>query len=311
MLGLALTSLAFAAVASASTSDKRGLVYVSSSDNSKDDKIWSGEGSDLTWYYNYQAFPTTVYIASQLEFVPQLWGGPADPENDRSFYDAVKNLITDHMNITHVLGFNEPDATESGGSGVSPQDAATVWKRQFEPLKRDYGVLLGAPAVTGGPSGHQWLQDFFTACSAISGNTSCEVDFIPVHWYGNFEGLSSHVSQVNSTYANVSDIWVTEFACANCSQFDSQAFFNDSTSWLDEQDFVGRYSYFGAFRSDISNVGPNAAFLNPKGKLTSIGSWYLGHSTAGAAASGSPINFAKFAGWGIVVAMSMAMTSFL
>ena len=36
------------------------------------------------------------------------------------------------------------------------------------------------------------------------------------------------------------------------------------------------YSYFGAFRSDVSNVGPNAAMLDQKGKLTDIGSWYMG-----------------------------------
>lgn len=36
------------------------------------------------------------------------------------------------------------------------------------------------------------------------------------------------------------------------------------------------YSYFGAFRSDVSNVGPNAAMLNQEGKMTDIGSWYMG-----------------------------------
>ena len=39
---------------------------------------------------------------------------------------------------------------------------------------------------------------------------------------------------------------------------------------------VTRYSYFGAFRSDVSNVGPNAAMLTADGKLTDIGSWYMG-----------------------------------
>jgi hypothetical protein len=36
------------------------------------------------------------------------------------------------------------------------------------------------------------------------------------------------------------------------------------------------YSYFGAFRSDVSNVGANAAMLDQKGQLTDIGSWYMG-----------------------------------
>jgi hypothetical protein len=39
---------------------------------------------------------------------------------------------------------------------------------------------------------------------------------------------------------------------------------------------ITHYSYFGAFRSDVSNVGANAAMLTQDGKLTDIGSWYLG-----------------------------------
>jgi hypothetical protein len=39
---------------------------------------------------------------------------------------------------------------------------------------------------------------------------------------------------------------------------------------------VTHYSYFGAFRSSVSNVGPNAAMLDQNGKLTDIGSWYMG-----------------------------------
>ena len=41
------------------------------------------------------------------------------------------------------------------------------------------------------------------------------------------------------------------------------------------------YSYFGSFRSPVSNVGPNAAFLDQNGNLTDIGSWYLGGVATG------------------------------
>jgi hypothetical protein len=39
---------------------------------------------------------------------------------------------------------------------------------------------------------------------------------------------------------------------------------------------VTHYSYFGAFRSSVSNVGANAAMLTQNGELTDIGSWYIG-----------------------------------
>jgi hypothetical protein len=50
---------------------------------------------------------------------------------------------------------------------------------------------------------------------------------------------------------------------------------------LDSTDIVERYSWFGAFRSIVSNVGPNGAFLDPYGNLTDIGSWYLGGNATG------------------------------
>jgi len=44
---------------------------------------------------------------------------------------------------------------------------------------------------------------------------------------------------------------------------------------------ITHYSYFGSFRSDVSNVGPNAAMLDSDGQLTDIGSWYLGGDATG------------------------------
>ena len=119
--------------------------------------------------------------------------------------------------------------------------------------------------------------------------------------------MASHIGQVNATYMNVTDsLWLTEFACADCSLDEAHEFYNQSTSYLDNQlPYLTHYSYFGAFRSDVSNVGPNAAFLTQKGKLTDIGSWYLGHGATGNRPKGSASTVAKFAGWSTVVAASI------
>jgi hypothetical protein len=50
---------------------------------------------------------------------------------------------------------------------------------------------------------------------------------------------------------------------------------------------IERYAYFGAFRSDVSNVGPDAAMLTQDGKLTDIGSWYLGGAATDNVPSGA------------------------
>ena len=67
-----------------------------------------------------------------------------------------------------------------------------------------------------------------------------------------------------------------------------------------------RYSYFGSFRSDVSNVGPNAAMLTQDGKLTDIGSWYLGGSATGnVPQSSSASGLAAFAGSSLMVVMAV------
>lgn len=95
------------------------------------------------------------------------------------------------------MTYNEPDGSSStGGSNVAPEDAAKNWIAQVEPLRK-LGVRTGAPAVTGAPGGFVWLKSFFAACE--SQGTNCTADFIPVHWYGNFAGLASHIGEVVGT----------------------------------------------------------------------------------------------------------------
>lgn len=69
---------------------------------------------------------------------------------------------------------------------------------------------------------------------------------------------------------------MTEYAYAHHDLGPTQEFYMQTADYFDKVDYIGRYSYFGAFRANRANVGPNAAFLNNGGQLTDIGSWYLG-----------------------------------
>jgi hypothetical protein len=163
-------------IAIATTSSKRGLVYIPSSKHPTDANIWVESGSDLTWYYNYGPSPSQAFANSKLQFVPMLWGAK-DGDTGTQFLDTVSSLVSSGTNITYVLSFNEPDGTtQTGGSAIPADLAAKTWIREIEPLKK-LGIKLGAPAVTGAPNGFTWLQNFFTQC-----NGGCTPDFIPVHW---------------------------------------------------------------------------------------------------------------------------------
>ncbi|KID99841.1 F5/8 type C domain protein, partial [Metarhizium majus ARSEF 297] len=267
-------------------SSKRGLVFTPNAEHAGDNKLWVQSGSDLTWYYNYQSSPSPAYSSlsqDQFEFIPMMWGIGSDP-NDTKFLTDVKKLIDDGTKIKHVLGFNEPDTSSAyGGSNIKPADAALAWVANFEPLGK-MGVKLGLPACTGGWDSLPWLKQFLGNCSELvstgKDKKNCTWDFLPVHWYDNFAGLASHIGEREATWPNKS-IWITEYAYAHQDLKPTQEFYNQTIDYFDKLDSIGRYSYFGAFRSTNSNVGANAAFLDKSGKLTDIGSWYLGFAATG------------------------------
>ncbi|KAF5699701.1 interferon-induced GTP-binding Mx2 [Fusarium mundagurra] len=256
-------------------SSKRGLIYIPNSDFPSDDNVWVQKHSDLTWYYNYKPHPSPVYENNtSLQFVPMLWGAP-DGFDDTSFLENVTAQIIGGRNITYVMGFNEPDnSMANGGSDMKPKDAAKYWIKQLEPLRK-LGVSLGAPGVTGAPSGFTWLADFVEACKG-----NCTFDFIPIHWYGSFDGMASHIAGVLDVFPG-KKIWVTEFALDFSSLAATQDYFQTSVKYLDGNKNVTHYSYFGSFRSFTSNVGYNVSMLNSFGQLTDIGSWYLGGDATG------------------------------
>ncbi|PKS05995.1 hypothetical protein jhhlp_007828 [Lomentospora prolificans] len=289
--------------ATATRSPKRGLVFTNPRDHPEDNAVWVQKGSTLTWYYNYHATASPAFAGipqDRFEFVPMLWGLEAEP-NSTDFYDKVKAMIEDGVNITHALSFNEPDGLVSaGGSDIPPKIAAQAWVSNFEPL-RELGVRVGLPGCTGAPSGLTWLNDFLDECAELvsegqSKKKNCSYDFLPVHWYGDFDGLSSHIGERRERLRRApksadvfllrnsfpdTPIWVTEYALPHEELPPTQQFFNQSTEWFDKEEFIERYSYFGAFRSTNSTVGPNPVFLNRDGELTDIGSWYLGGNATG------------------------------
>lgn len=160
-----------------------------------------------------------------------LWGAPSS-FSDTTFLENVTAQLVEGRNITYAMGFNEPDNTaETGGSDINATSAAKYWIKQMEPLRK-LGLSLGAPAVTGGSSGFDWLANFTDAC-----NGGCTFDFIPIHWYGSYDGMVSHITEVLSIYPNVT-IWVTEFALDDANLNDTQSFFQTAVTYLDNNEYV-------------------------------------------------------------------------
>lgn len=98
---------------------------------------------------------------------------------------------------------------------------------------------------------------------------------------------SSRVQELIGHRYPTPKLWITEYGYDHVALQPTQDFFNKTAQFLDNADYIERYSWFGVFRSNQSNVGANGCFLTPTGQLTDIGSWYLGGSATSNIPSGA------------------------
>lgn len=214
-------------------SGKRGLSY--------NDATWANYfagNSEITWGYNW-GWPSNGLDAS-LEFVPMLWGVPSGADPD---WTAAAEAAE------HVLGYNEPDLGSQ--ANIIPSVAAAGWQTYVQPLAGK--VSIGGPAVTNGGYGTLpyiglgWLDSFLQDCAG------CEIDFMPVHWYDNASAavFQNYLEEAYTRSGNRS-IWVTEFMLQD-SEAAQIAFLEAVMPWMDSQDWIARYAYFGAFETYLIN----------------------------------------------------------
>jgi len=221
-------------------------------DGNKDDFNLFKDSQLINWAYNWESWvpegkpDNFEYIAMQRtrDGIDQLQG----------------NMQNNGAQI--LLGFNEPDIAGQANMGVD--EAVQLWNQNIKPFG-DAGVRLGSPATSNGEQGLPWLQDFMNKCG------DCKVDFICVHWYGiDFGGFQSHIEAVKGAFPD-KKIWVTEFALNLDIPADQQkAFFEQAIPYLDSQDCVERYAWFGAIRGDSGN-----SLIDSSGQLTGLGNEYV------------------------------------
>jgi len=231
---------------------KRGIAF-SSSDSPTSD-LNQLANTAISWEYNWAVEPP-ANLPEGIEHVPMQWGS-GDIE---SFQASVLA-----MGATHILGFNEPD--QSGQSNIDPNTAASLWQQYINPLSSS-GIKLGAPAVSAAPGGLPWLQSFISACSG------CQIDFIPIHWYGQgSQYFIQYLATVNAAFPNYS-IWVTEYADTTTGDAGAvQTSLTDSISQMDTLSYVERYSWFDFSRS---TPGMETNLLDGNGNLNALGEAYI------------------------------------
>ncbi|KAF2828211.1 hypothetical protein CC86DRAFT_206811 [Ophiobolus disseminans] len=278
----ALYTILLASSALAQTS-KRGLASINT--HISDIRLLSTSPSPLSWYYNWSPYANTNQIpADRLQFVPMIHG--IDATQSSQTEQVIRGLP---QSSTHLLSFNEPDGTTgSGGSSIKPEDAAKAYIEYVVPFRTGKSGgrnwKISHPVTTGSPNGLNWLRKFNESCYKIDKTNGCPTDFIAAHWYGAYVGLTAWLGTLNEFYntnsSSSSDlkIWVTEMAVPQQSADATTQMMNQTLPYLDKLEYVEKYAWFGAFRTNDANAwtGNGVALFANDGGLTKAGATYLG-----------------------------------
>ncbi|KAH7141353.1 glycosyl hydrolase catalytic core-domain-containing protein [Dactylonectria estremocensis] len=266
------------------SSSKRGLAF-HGDDHESDTQLLVSQNSTIAWYYTWSTYPSDA-INDTVPFIPLIHG-----LDDASDSELVSRLDDLPASSTRLLTFNEPDGeTDTGGSAISAKDAAKSYMSNIAPLRKSTSPrsrkwAISYPSVTGSDRGIEWLRDFNETCFDIS-DDGCPMDFVAVHWYGDYNGLVTWLDTLhdfyNETYPDVS-FWITEMALPSEDEEATFAMMNSSLKYLDALDYVEGYAWFGAFRADEANewTGDSVSFFDDDGDLTELGAYYLGGEERG------------------------------
>jgi len=250
-------------------------------------------GSQVSWAYDYAPYPNASdnngpypLPSAQnnnytLRFIPLLFNGGETAAQEWPAY--VESAIVNY-NADALFSFNEPDAAYSGlSANMAVSEALAAYKRSIQPfanrtLPSGAKLLLGSPSITNAGQGLTWLSEFLGNASLPQYNLT--VDFINIHFYAspyNFELFKEFITSAYDLGERKLPVWVTEFGVSDEYPWHDSSvvpFIKNCTTWLDEQPWVERYAWFGAYPNNIINAGGSG--LNARGRF--YANWTGGYS---------------------------------
>lgn len=210
-------------------------------------------------------------LPSDVPFQPMI-RTPAQLQGDewKNLLSAVQAGGSD----TVVHFYNEPEL-----NGVGAADAAAAFKNSVLPLRAQYGVKLVGPAVASNEAGSAWLEEFYSALSADE-----KPDFLGLHFYTaqdtpaetEITNAQNYINEKHTQYKL--PVVVSEIASTSRDATSVDDFTKGISTWLDGQDFVKSYGFFGATTATVDSfVSPAAQLIDTSGVWTTLGHWFIGN----------------------------------
>ena len=227
---------------------------------------------DAAWYYRWGYDLPMGQVVDNREYVPMSWGAGGTYDDDITAYLSMNQ-------VTHLLGFNEPDSRyDQSGQYQGFWDVENAQAVNFYRNLQKAGLRLGSPAPReeGARGSSSWLAQFIDQCEAID----IRIDFVALHWYdwgsspknntnppaeNVFRRFKSYLSNAYHEYRR--PLWITEFnANLNRGTNVQNAFMELALPYLESIGYVERYAWF----QPSSDTGDFFA----DGQLTSTGQIY-------------------------------------
>ncbi len=183
------------------------------------------ENLDGKWRYNWNNNSESTL---DIEYVPirqTRWWPSYETTNAK-------------QNVTHLLGFNEPDRPDQANMTVA--QAIAEWPN----LMRS-GLRLGSPASSDG--GLSWLYQFIDEADA----RNFRVDYVVVHFYRGGQTLAQFQNYMTQIHQRTGrPLWLKEFnnganwtCCLPTYQQNAQVI-GQWIQWMDETPWIERYSIY-------------------------------------------------------------------
>lgn len=176
-----------------------------------------------------------------------------------------------------VQFYNEPEYL-----GVSAADAAASWRASILPLRAQYGAQLVGPATSSSEAGIAWQDAFMAALGANE-----KPDMLGIHFYttdgqaveGEVAWAQNYFTEAHEKYGI--PLFVSEIASTSRDPAQVQQFSDIMEAWMDEQDWIVRYGFFGVSREPANDwVSPVAQLMTAGGQWSDLGKDLLGLAKA-------------------------------
>ncbi|RYP13633.1 hypothetical protein DL767_010643 [Monosporascus sp. MG133] len=180
-------------------------------------------------------------------------------------------LNSEEEKIVHF--FNEPDK-----QGILPADAAKMWKDAMLPLRHEYSTKLVSPGCASNDDGTRWLDEFMGHLTDGE-----KPDYITLHFYTKADEPADKEILAAKQYLETRHeqhnlpIIINELASTSRDLNIVRNFTTEVGNWLDGQDWVVEYGFFGVSREPTDDfVSPAAQLLGSNGTWTELGKWFVG-----------------------------------